>query len=681
MITSASTTAGQVDVKSVAGTAQTANDNGADINLILADTGELQTNQGNWLTATGFATAANLATVDTNVDAILVDTGTTIPATIATVDANVDTILLDTDELQTTLSAGILARTNNKTLESLIHHIVNMVESQRMHHSHISIGHTFYVDPVNGATHASGARGGISDPYLTIQDCHDNAVTDSNHDCILVMPGSTSGVTTHTVAATTTISKNYVFIRGPGRDVILTRTGSGDTLSITGDGVEIEGFQIGTAATGSGIGVSIAGDFAFINNCWINNTRGDGINIDQADNCIIQNNRFQNTGAGGSGDGLEINGTGTTSSFNVVRNNIFEDVTGDAIRITGGTITDTIIDGNTIHGASGWGIEVGSASAGAVISNNIMGNNTSGNITDSGSTTLDINNTQWAKDSIATEARLAELDSANLPSDVDLILADTNELQTDWVDGGRLDLLLDGASSAGDPWGTTLPAAYGAGTAGEILGDWINGGRLDLILDTAAGGGAGLTSQQVRDSLKLAPTAGAPAAGSIDEHLDNIEADTNELQTDDTPAAIAALDAVVDTVKAETALILVDTAEIGTAGAGLTNIGTIATVTTVTNEVTADVTKISGSATAANNLEASTLGIHATTVATGASATEFTLTAGSTVDDHYIGRIVVFTDGTLANQATDITDYVGSTKTVTVTALTSTPSGNTLVIV
>jgi hypothetical protein len=38
--------------------------------------------------------------------------------------------------------------------------------------------------------------------------------------------------------------------------------------------------------------------------------------------------------------------------------------------------------------------------------------------------------------------------------------------------------------------------------------------------------------------------------------------------------------------------ILIDTAEIGTAGAGLTNIGTIATVTDVTNEVTANVAKI-----------------------------------------------------------------------------------------
>lgn len=60
------------------------------------------------------------------------------------------------------------------------------------------------------------------------------------------------------------------------------------------------------------------------------------------------------------------------------------------------------------------------------------------------------------------------------------ILADTDELQTDWVNGGRLDLLLDGAASAGDPWTTALPGAYGAGTAGKIVGDNLNAPVADV---------------------------------------------------------------------------------------------------------------------------------------------------------------------------------------------------------
>lgn len=47
-------------------------------------------------------------------------------------------------------------------------------------------------------------------------------------------------------------------------------------------------------------------------------------------------------------------------------------------------------------------------------------------------------------------ARMAELDAGNLPSDLDAALADTNELQTDWANGGRLDLLIDAIKAVTD---------------------------------------------------------------------------------------------------------------------------------------------------------------------------------------------------------------------------------------
>lgn len=51
-------------------------------------------------------------------------------------------------------------------------------------------------------------------------------------------------------------------------------------------------------------------------------------------------------------------------------------------------------------------------------------------------------------------------------------------------------------------------------------------------------------------------------------------------------------------------------------------------------------------------------------------------------DDHYIGRIIVWITGALAGQATDITDYVGSTKKLVFSAVTDTPSnGDRFVIV
>jgi hypothetical protein len=105
-----------------------------------------------------------------------------------------------------------------------------------------------------------------------------------------------------------------------------------------------------------------------------------------------------------------------------------------------------------------------------------------------------------------------------LDTEIAAILSDTNELQTDWANGGRLDLILDAASaptasqvadavwdeaisghlgagstgnalnaagSAGDPWATPIPGAYGAGTAGKILGDNINApiATVDTVVD------------------------------------------------------------------------------------------------------------------------------------------------------------------------------------------------------
>jgi len=309
---------------------------------------------------------------------------------------------------------SIKSKTKDANLNDSIKNVIDVIESNRPHHTHLSIGSIFYVDPVNGDTYGNGNRGGISDPLLTIQDCHDNLVTDSNHDLIILVPGASGGATTHTVAATTTLSKRYTFLRGPGRDFIITRTGNGDTIACTGEGVEVSGVQIGTAATGSGDGIDITADFAYIHNCWINDTRGNGILINQAENCIIDDNRFQNTGAGGAGDGVQVSGTGTSSSNNVIRRNIMEDVQGDGIKLVGGTILDTIIQGNTIHGSTGWGINIGADSTDAFVSGNKLGNNTSGDIQDNGTDTVKCNNEQWGTDELTADAVWDELLTGSL---------------------------------------------------------------------------------------------------------------------------------------------------------------------------------------------------------------------------------------------------------------------------
>lgn len=71
----------EVDLTHVAGATTNVSALATNVDAILTDTNELQANQGNWLTATGFATSGALAThdgkldvVDGIVDAILIDT-------------------------------------------------------------------------------------------------------------------------------------------------------------------------------------------------------------------------------------------------------------------------------------------------------------------------------------------------------------------------------------------------------------------------------------------------------------------------------------------------------------------------------------------------------------------------------------------------------------------------------
>tara|TARA_Y100000401_G_scaffold30623_1_gene22374 strand:+ start:13029 stop:15281 length:2253 start_codon:yes stop_codon:yes gene_type:complete len=189
-----------------------------------------------------------------------------------------------------------------------------------------------------------------------------------------------------------------------------------------------------------------------------------------------------------------------------------------------------------------------------------------------------------------------------LDTEVAAILADTNELQADWANGGRLDLLLDSAISKIDvidgivddilvDTGTTLDgkldtiddfldtevAAILADT-NELQGDWANGGRLDLLLDSVISK-VDVIDGIVDDILVDTGTTIPATLTTIDDFLDTevaaILADTNELQGDwaDGGRLDLLLDSAIskiDVVDGIVDNILVDTAEIGTAGAGLT---------------------------------------------------------------------------------------------------------------
>lgn len=107
---------------------------------------------------------------------------------------------------------------------------------------------------------------------------------------------------------------------------------------------------------------------------------------------------------------------------------------------------------------------------------------------------------------------------------------------------------------------------------------------------------------------------------------------------------------------------------------------------TVATLIDANILRLNGVAASAANLEksANTIRRGAVDAAPAPTTTAFADTVNLTeaANDHWKGRIIIFTSGTLKDEATDITAYTGASKLLTFTALTAAPAvGDTYVIV
>ncbi len=95
----------------------------------------------------------------------------------------------------------------------------------------------------------------------------------------------------------------------------------------------------------------------------------------------------------------------------------------------------------------------------------------------------------------------------------------------------------------------------------------------------------------------------------------------------------------------------------------------------VGGRIDADVGAISTSTDAADKLEASAETIEIGAAEAGTlSTTQMTTDLSEATDDHYNGRVIIWTSGVLLRQATDITGYTGANGLLTFTAVTEAPS-------
>jgi len=130
---------------------------------------------------------------------------------------------------------------------------------------------------------------------------------------------------------------------------------------------------------------------------------------------------------------------------------------------------------------------------------------------------------------LSTRATQSSVDT--IDGIVDSILVDTNELQVDWVNGGRLDLLIDAIKAKTDTIVANTATQTSVDTidgivdsilvdTNELQVDWVNGGRLDLLIDAI----------KAKTDTIVANTATQTSVDTIDGIVDSILIDTSEIK-------------------------------------------------------------------------------------------------------------------------------------------------------
>lgn len=120
-----------------------------------------------------------------------------------------------------------------------------------------------------------------------------------------------------------------------------------------------------------------------------------------------------------------------------------------------------------------------------------------------------------------------------------------DEVLSGHLTGGTTGAALNGAGSAGDPWTTSLPGAYSAGTAGYIVGTNLNATVSSRL--ASASYTAPLDASGVRSAVGLASANLDTQLAAIDDYLDTevaaIKAKTDNLPSD--PADQSGVEAAI----------------------------------------------------------------------------------------------------------------------------------------
>ncbi len=255
-----------------------------------------------------------------------------------------------------------------------------LIATLKKHHT--GQGNIWYWDPISGDDNLAGTS--HTSAFKTFAAAH-AAAGDGTHDIIIALAISSQAQTI--VTETITITKDYLFLRGPGRDFKFKPTATDvPTISINAVGVEVSSMIVETADTGgqNAIEIQDGSDFFWLDYVWSHDVDGDGIEIlgtvdhGHIDHCFFHHIK---------GNGIHINGNVGHCRIESVE---LVECEANGILIEGTTAKDIILGGHSeIYGSTEYGIRINAPSLRVFIGKDLqLHDNTLGNILDNGQGTM-----------------------------------------------------------------------------------------------------------------------------------------------------------------------------------------------------------------------------------------------------------------------------------------------------
>lgn len=273
-----------------------------------------------------------------------------------------------TQVIQQSSASGVIATPTTSTENINLRYLIGSLSSRQR-----ALGNIYYWDPINGSDTNNGQTPQTA--VATFAKAQDLCVN-GNNDVIFALSTNNTGQTITT--ETLNITKKNIKLRGPGAifKIIPTST-TDDTIVINADNVEISGIYISTASGSTKNGITINANNAFIQDCWIDQVGGNGIDISNSSLSVITLTVVEKA------TGIGINIGSNTIQTTISKCLIFDNTTG--VNYSGTTINDNIMENNLIYKHNQYGININSGVIRTIIrGGHTFSKNNLGNINDQG---------------------------------------------------------------------------------------------------------------------------------------------------------------------------------------------------------------------------------------------------------------------------------------------------------